>query len=120
MVENVKNLKSHNGGTDFEVISNTIDSLNYNIYHKVLNAKDFELPQNRERITILCIRKDIDNVNYKFPNSHKEFKTISDIKEDDSVSQKYLLKRSDIHIDEEKLKKAVKNGRVQKLFKLEL
>ncbi len=113
-LENVKNLKAHNGGATFEVISNTLDSLNYNIYHKVLNAKDFELPQNRERITIVCIRKDIDNGKYKFPDSHKEFKTISDIKEDDSISKKYLLKRTDIHIDEEKLQKAIKNGRVQK------
>ena len=113
-LENVKNLKAHNGGATFEVISNTLDSLNYNIYHKVLNAKDFELPQNRERITIVCIRKDIDNGKYKFPDPHKEFKTISDIKEEDSISKKYLLKRTDIHIDEEKLQKAIKNGRVQK------
>ena len=113
-LENVKNLKAHNGGATFEVISNTLDNLNYNIYQKVLNAKDFELPQNRERITIVCIRKDIDNGNYKFPESHKTFKTISDIKEDDSISEKYLLKRSDIHIDEEKLQRAIKNGKVQK------
>ena len=113
-LENVKNLKAHNGGATFDVISNILDSLNYNIYHKVLNAKDFELPQNRERITIVCIRKDIDNGNYKFPESHKNFKTISDIKEDDSIGDKYLLKRFDIHIDEEKLHKAIKNGKVQK------
>lgn len=113
-LENVKNLKAHNGGATFDVISNILDSLNYNIYHKVLNAKDFELPQNRERITIVCIRKDIDNENYKFPESHKNFKTISDIKEDDSIGDKYLLKRFDIHIDEEKLHKAIKNGKVQK------
>ena len=113
-LENVKNLKAHNGGATFDMISNILDSLNYNIYHKVLNAKDFELPQNRERITIVCIRKDIDNGNYKFPESHKNFKTISDIKEDDSIGDKYLLKRFDIHIDEEKLHKAIKNGKVQK------
>ena len=47
-LENVKNLKAHNGGATFEVISNTLDSLNYNIYYNVLNAKDFNLPQNRE------------------------------------------------------------------------
>jgi modification methylase hhaI len=113
-LENVKNLKAHNGGATFDMISNILDSLNYNIYHKVLNAKDFELPQNRERITIVCIRKDIDNGNYKFPESHKNFKTIIDIKEDDSIGDKYLLKRFDIHIDEEKLHKAIKNGKVQK------
>ena len=113
-LENVKNLKSHNGGATFEVISNTLDSLNYNIYYKVLNAKDFNLPQNRERITIVCIRKDIDNGEFKFPEPSKKFVTISDIKEDDSITEKYLLKRKDIHIDEKKLSEAIKNGRVQK------
>lgn len=44
----------------------------------------------------------------------KKFVTISDIKEDDSITEKYLLKRKDIHIDEKKLSEAIKNGRVQK------
>lgn len=113
-LENVKNLKSHNGGVTFKVISNTLGSLNYNIYHKVLNAKDFNLPQNRERITIVCIRKDIDNGNYKFPTPSKEIITINDIKEDDSVTEKYILNRNDIYIDEEKLDEAIKNGKVRK------
>lgn len=113
-LENVKNLKAHNGGATFEVISNTLDDLNYNIYYKVLNAKDFNLPQNRERITIVCIRKDIDNHKYKFPKPLKNFVTISDIKEDDKFTEKYILKRNDIHIDENKLQKAIQNGKVQK------
>ncbi len=113
-LENVKNLKAHNGGATFKVISKTLDSLNYNIYYKVLNAKDFNLPQNRERITIVCIRKDIDNGMFKFPKSSKNFVTISDIKEDDSVTEKYILNREDIHIDEKKLSDAIKNGKVSK------
>ena len=113
-LENVKNLKAHNGGATFDVISNTLDSMNYNIYYKVLNAKDYGLPQNRERITIVCIRKDIDNGNFKFPTPYNSFVTISDIKEEDSVTEKYILKRKDIYIDEEKLKSAIKNGRTQK------
>ena len=113
-LENVKNLKSHNRGETFKIISKTLNSLNYNIYSKILNAKDFKLPQNRERITIICIRKDIDNGKYKFPIPFKDFVTISDIKEDDFFTEKYILNRNDIHIDEEKLKEAIKNGKVQK------
>lgn len=113
-LENVKNLKAHNGGATFEVISNTLNNLNYNIYYKVLNAKDYKLPQNRERITIVCIRKDIDSGNYKFPIPSNDFITISDIKEDDSITEKYILNRNDIYIDEEKLKKAIENGKVNK------
>lgn len=113
-LENVKNLKAHNGGATFEVISNTLNELNYNIYYKVLNAKNFGLPQNRERITIVCIRKDIDNGNFEFPNGIDDFKTISDIKEDDDKTEKYIINRDDISIDEEKLKNAIKNGKVNK------
>ncbi len=114
LLENVKNLKAHNGGATFEVISNTLDELNYNIYYKVLNAKNFGLPQNRERITIVCIRKDIDSGKFKFPSGTNKLVTISDIKEDDSKTEKYILKRNDIYIDEEKLKKAEQNGRVNR------
>lgn len=113
-LENVKNLKAHNGGATFEVISNTLDELNYNIYYQVLNAKNFGLPQNRERIAIVCIRKDIDSGKFKFPESNKKFVTVSDIKEDDSLTSKYILKRNDIHIDKEKLDKAIKNGKTDK------
>ena len=113
-LENVKNLKAHNGGATFEVISNTLNELNYNIYYKVLNAKNFGLPQNRERITIVCIRKDIDNGNFEFPNGIVDFKTISDIKEDDNKTKKYIINRDDIFIDEKKLENAIKNGKVNK------
>lgn len=44
LLENVKNLKAHNGGATFEVISKTLDEMNYNIYYKVLNAKNYCLP----------------------------------------------------------------------------
>lgn len=114
LLENVKNLKAHNDGATFKVISNTLNELNYNIYYKVLNAKNFGLPQNRERITIVCIRKDVDSGKFKFPEGIDKLVTISDIKEDDSKTEKYILNRNDIHIDEEKLKNAIKNGKVNK------
>lgn len=113
-LENVKNLKAHNNGETFKVISNTLDELNYNIYYKVMNAKDFGLPQNRERITIICIRKDIDNGKFVFPDKVSNFMTIADIKESDEETKKFLINREDITIDEEKLKKAIAGGKVNK------
>ena len=62
LLENVKNLKAHNGGATFNVISTVLKNLNYNIYYKVLNAKNFGLPQNRERIAIVCIREDSQRI----------------------------------------------------------
>lgn len=114
LLENVKNLRAHNGGATFEVISNTLNKMNYNIYYKVLNAKNYCLPQNRERITIVCIRKDIDTGKFEFPQEEKKFITISDIKEDDTVTEKYIIHRNDIKIDQSKLDKAIKQGKVNK------
>lgn len=112
--ENVKNLKSHNDGVTFDVIKNVLEELNYNIYYKVLNAKNFGLAQNRERIAIICIRKDLDNKKFEFPEEKKQLVTISDIKESDSKTKKYIIKRDDIFIDQKKLKEAIEGSKTNK------
>lgn len=52
MLENVKNLISHDKGNTFNIIQNTLKELNYTIYYKVLDGKHF-VPQHRERIIIV-------------------------------------------------------------------
>ena len=60
MLENVKNLVSHNGGHTFEVIKNTLEQeLGYQIFHKVIDGKPW-VPQNRERIIIVGFRSPVD------------------------------------------------------------
>ena len=53
LLENVKNLKNHDHGKTFNIISRTLDDLGYHIYPLIYKAKDFGLPQNRERIYII-------------------------------------------------------------------
>ena len=54
-LENVKNLTTHDGGKTFEVIKSTLEELGYVVYHKVMNAMEYaNIPQNRERIFIVC------------------------------------------------------------------
>lgn len=68
LLENVRGLVNHDGGRTFQTIKNTLSSkkkLNYNIHFKVLNAKDFGLPQNRSRIFIVGFDKEID---FTFPS----------------------------------------------------
>ena len=60
IAENVKNLTSKRFKTEFEIVLNSLSNAGYNNYWKVLNAKDFGVPQNRERVFIVSIRKDID------------------------------------------------------------
>lgn len=60
LLENVKNLMSHDKGRTFEVICRTLrDELGYHIHHKVINASHFS-PQNRERIIIVGFRDEVD------------------------------------------------------------
>lgn len=86
-LENVKGLLSHDKGNTFKVITENLEKLNYKIYYKVLNAKDFGLPQNRERIFIVGFK---DNVDFKFPEPLKIETKLGDILEN-TVENKYTL-----------------------------
>lgn len=113
-LENVKNLHTHNGGETFKTILYNLNELGYNVHYQTLNAKNFGLPQNRERILIVCTRKDIELNNFEFPKPQKQFLSISDIKEPYELTKKYIIQRDDIKIDELKLEKAIKGGKVNR------
>lgn len=89
--ENVKGLTIHDKGRTFKVIKNAFEQIGYDVYDKVLNSKDFGVPQNRERIYIVAFRKDIDSGDFEFPVGHNSNTTIRDIMEDKEVSVKYYL-----------------------------
>lgn len=91
MLENVKNLVSHDKGNTFKVIINTLEELNYNVHFKILDGKHF-VPQHRERIIIVGF----DNERYhglekfKFPEMPNNKLRIIDILEQ-KVDDKYTL-----------------------------
>jgi len=60
ILENVKGLKSHDKGNTLKVIVKTLNKMNYNLFIEVLNAKNFGLPQNRERIFIVGLKESLD------------------------------------------------------------
>ena len=61
------------------------------MYDKVLNSKDFGVPQNRERIYIVAFRNDINSTDFKFPEGNNPNTKIRDIMEENVVSVKYYL-----------------------------
>ena len=67
IAENVKALTSKKFEREFEIVRSSLNEAGYNNYTKVLNASDFGIPQNRERVFIVSIRKDIDNYSFNFP-----------------------------------------------------
>jgi len=90
MLENVKNLKSHDNGKTFEIIINTLVDLGYDVQHSVIDARKL-VPQHRERTYIVGFRKDVyDSVKFQFPVILDKGVKIRDILETE-VDAKYTL-----------------------------
>jgi len=89
--ENVKGLTIHDKGRTFKVITQTFENLGYKVFSKVLNSKDFGVPQNRERIYIVAFRNDISPADFAFPESTDSSKRLIDIREKEAVPAKYYL-----------------------------
>lgn len=92
MFENVKNLVSKKFIEDFNNLLEVLDELGFNSYWKVLNAKDCGIPQNRERVFVISIRKDIDNGTYDFPKPFDTGIRLEDVL-DKEVDKKYYLSK---------------------------
>lgn len=87
--ENVKNLLSKKHIHNFNAYLEAMEELGYYSYYQVLNAKDYGIPQNRERVFTVSIRKDINKL-FTFPPK-QEFKLkLKDLLEDE-VDEKYYL-----------------------------
>ena len=95
--ENVKGLKIHDKGRTFEIIKKTFEDLGYKVFSDVLNSKDFGVPQNRERIYIVCFRDDIAPEEFRFPKPTGKKVCLKDILDDAPISPKYYL--SDVYIE---------------------
>lgn len=87
--ENVKNVISKKHRHNFDKYIDALGNMGYNSYYQVLNAKDYGIPQNRERVFTLSIRKDIDNV-FIFPDKEPLNLKLKDMLED-KVDEKYYL-----------------------------
>jgi DNA (cytosine-5)-methyltransferase 1 len=86
-LENVRNLAGHDGGNTLKVIIGTLEGLGYKVFSKVLNAKDFGVPQNRARIYIIGFR---DNIDFVFPKELMTKTKLGDIL-DKKVNDKYTI-----------------------------
>lgn len=92
-LENVKGLRNHDKGktlkTILEVLRNDLDY--YVPEPEIINAKDFRVPQKRERIYIVGFRKDLNVYEFKYPEPTNSKSKFADIKEEKEVSVKYYL-----------------------------
>lgn len=81
VLENVRQLRSHDGGRTLRRILETLSELNYQVEHKILNALDFGLPQKRERIFIVGFREPRA---FSFPKGGARMKPLDEILEKDA------------------------------------
>ena len=98
-LENVKGLMNHDRGKTLRTILNVLrEDLGYFVPEpQVLNAKDFGVPQNRERIFIVGFHPDLGITEFAYPEPTGEEILFSDVKEAETVSVKYYL--SDRYLD---------------------
>lgn len=93
ILENVRNLISHDGGVTWNTIKKALEDINYNVIDTpiVVGPKDFDIPQLRERAIILAVRKDIYNGEIKLDISRKKNNTTSiyDIVDEDLSDEEY-------------------------------
>ncbi len=118
ILENVRGLVNHDSGKTLNVILNTVatkingirninkfdDNLGYNVFYKVLNSKDFGVPQNRERIYIVGFLN--KNITFNFPSPKKGGKLISDILEK-NITDHYISKTAEFNIKNNLKKKDI-------------
>lgn len=120
IAENVKNLVGKKFKDDFDALLDRLDSYGYNNYWSVLNAKDHGIPQNRERVFILSVRKDVDTGEFQFPE-----KQILDVKLKDILldefEEKYIIKNDkanqllQVILDESNVEKSITEPKLNRL-----
>lgn len=90
LLENVKALVSKKFKPNFLEWLNVLEDLGYKNYWQVLNAKDFGVPQNRERVFCISIRNDGENPTYQFPEPFELDKVLEDVMQS-NVEESYFL-----------------------------
>jgi DNA (cytosine-5)-methyltransferase 1 len=88
ILENVKQLKTHNQGKTLKTILKKLESLDYKVYYEVLNALNFGLPQKRERIIIVGFLN--KSVNFSFPHPELHGKLEDVLENEDTIDRKYF------------------------------
>ena len=99
VLENVRNLLTHDKGKTFNRIKNMLEELDYEVYFKLINSADYGIPQTRNRVFVVCLPK---GCSFEFPKEQQLTITLQDLLEED-VDDKYYL-------SEKILKTVLSNG----------
>ncbi|HNV61813.1 MAG TPA: DNA cytosine methyltransferase [Candidatus Cloacimonas acidaminovorans] len=106
LLENVQGLVTHDNGNTFKIIIKSLEEIGYKVFHKILNASEYGVPQQRKRIYIVGFKKDLfkdKKINFSFPGGNKNKVFISDYLEknvkgysiSEHLQKNYLFKKDD-------------------------
>lgn len=97
-MENVKNFATHDSGKTLQIVKSTMEKLGYTFNQKVLNSVDYGIPQKRERLYMVCFRKDLLIKNFTFPKAIKLTKHVEDyLLQDSSLTEHLYVNRPDTY-----------------------
>lgn len=100
-MENVKNFASHDNGRTLRVVKSTMEGLGYTFFQKVLNAVDYGVPQKRERLYMVCFRKDLGIQSFSFPKGVLLTKHVENFLLDEhEISPNLYVNRSDLYLND--------------------
>lgn len=95
-MENVRNFARHDKGRTLEVVKGTMEELGYRFNAEVLNSADYGIPQQRQRIYMVCFRKDLGIESFIFPKGFKLEKHLEDFLLPDEEVKDLIIERNDI------------------------
>ena len=102
-LENVRNLYRHDNGKTLATVKTVLDDLNYHTFIEVLDSSNYGVPQHRERVYIICFRKDLNIENFEFPKPTFDKIFLEDVLEKNIDFSDFIVNRKDIKLIEEKL-----------------
>ncbi len=100
LLENVKHILNINGGQVFKTIYEELDKLGYEVYYDLINASLNGIPQKRERVYFVCLKR---GEGLKFTNNQNTYKRVflKDILIDKDMCQDLIVRRNDMKLDED-------------------
>lgn len=102
-MENVKNFATHDNGRTLQVVKATMEELGYTFFQKVLNSVNYGVPQKRERIYMVCFRKDLGITDFQYPKAFKLTKHVEDflLQDENLVKNLYVIRPDTYYKDME-------------------
>ena len=108
--ENVKNITGKKHRATFDLFIKELEEYGYNVYWKVLNAKDYGVPQNRERVYVIIVQKELDNGKFVWPEPFDNGIRLKDVLEP-KVDEKFYVNTP---ASEKLIAELVDSGRLDK------